>query len=133
MSLYSLPGLDRWLTHDPADDGSQEAIDAIAEELVRDEDEVLDALVYQDEAAIAALHKAFMAGTDAGFLNSFDYPGFALHQELALCPNLSVAENLCLSSLPARRGFVDHAALRARASEMLATVGAPIEIGRAHV
>ena len=25
-----------------------------------------------------------MAGTDAGFLNSFDYPGFALHDEMAL-------------------------------------------------
>ena len=25
-----------------------------------------------------------MAGTDAGFLNSYDYPGFGLHQELAL-------------------------------------------------
>lgn len=25
-----------------------------------------------------------LAGTDAGYLNSFDYPGFALHQELAL-------------------------------------------------
>ncbi|WP_329605007.1 amidohydrolase family protein [Undibacterium flavidum] len=25
-----------------------------------------------------------MAGTDAGFLNSFDYPGIALHDEIAL-------------------------------------------------
>ena len=54
-----------------------------------------------DAAAIAARHAQFeseaavllmlqragvtiMAGTDAGFLNSFNYPGIALHQELAL-------------------------------------------------
>jgi imidazolonepropionase-like amidohydrolase len=54
-----------------------------------------------DAAAIAARHAQFeseaavlpmleqagvtiMAGTDAGFLNSFNYPGLALHQELAL-------------------------------------------------
>ncbi|MEO7521860.1 MAG: ATP-binding cassette domain-containing protein, partial [Gemmatimonas sp.] len=29
-----------------------------------------------------------------------------VHQELACCDNLSVAENLCLASLPATRGFV---------------------------
>ena len=36
---------------------------------------------------IPLLQKAgvtIMAGTDAGFLNSFDYPGFGLHDELAL-------------------------------------------------
>lgn len=54
-----------------------------------------------DATAIAARHAAFereaallpmlqaagvtiMAGTDAGFLNSFNYPGIALHEELAL-------------------------------------------------
>lgn len=38
-------------------------------------------------AVIPLLRKAgvgIMAGTDAGFLNSFDYPGLGLHQELAL-------------------------------------------------
>ncbi|WCM28548.1 amidohydrolase family protein [Sphingomonas sp. QA11] len=43
---------------------------------------------YQKTAAVMPmLEKAgvtIMAGTDAGFLNSFDYPGLALHQELAL-------------------------------------------------
>jgi len=50
-----------------------------------------------------------------------------VHQELAFCPNLSVAENLCLGDLPRRAGFVDRAALRARARAMLATVGADID------
>ncbi len=50
-----------------------------------------------------------------------------VHQELAFCPNLSVAENLCLGDLPRRAGFVDRAALRARARAMLATIGADID------
>jgi ABC-type sugar transport system ATPase subunit len=50
-----------------------------------------------------------------------------VHQELAFCPNLSVAENLCLGDMPRRTGFVDRAALRARAKEMLATIHADID------
>src|SRR5436190_9381736 len=30
-----------------------------------------------------------------------------VHQELAFCPNLTVAENLCLGDMPRRGGFVD--------------------------
>src|SRR5262252_9291670 len=47
-----------------------------------------------------------------------------VHQELAFCPNLSVAENLCLGDLPRRAGFVDRGELRQRAKAMLATIGA---------
>ncbi|MBL9217491.1 MAG: sugar ABC transporter ATP-binding protein [Opitutaceae bacterium] len=50
-----------------------------------------------------------------------------VHQELAFCPNLSVAENLCLGDLPRRAGFVDRAELRKRAKAMLATIGADID------
>ena len=50
-----------------------------------------------------------------------------VHQELAFCPNLSVAENLCLGDLPRRAGFVNHPELRARARAMLATIGADID------
>ncbi|MEI8089982.1 MAG: sugar ABC transporter ATP-binding protein [Opitutaceae bacterium] len=50
-----------------------------------------------------------------------------VHQELAFCPNLSVAENLCLGDLPRRAGFVDRTALIARARSMLAAVGADID------
>ncbi len=50
-----------------------------------------------------------------------------VHQELAFCPNLSVAENLCLGDLPRRAGFVDRTGLRARARAMLATIGADID------
>ena len=64
----------------------------------------------------------------------FDGPRDALavgvgivHQELAFCPNLSVAENLCLGDLPRRAGFVDRGELRKRARAMLATIGADID------
>ncbi|AOS43549.1 Ribose import ATP-binding protein RbsA [Lacunisphaera limnophila] len=50
-----------------------------------------------------------------------------VHQELAFCPNLSVAENLCLGDLPRRAGFVQRGELRARAAAMLATIGADID------
>lgn len=53
-----------------------------------------------------------------------------VHQELAFCPNLTVAENLCLGALPARRGWVDRAALRRRASEMLESIEAEIDPDR---
>ena len=47
-----------------------------------------------------------------------------VHQELSFCPNLSVAENLCLASLPLRRAILDRAAMYARAARFLAEVGA---------
>ena len=51
-----------------------------------------------------------------------------VHQELAFCENLSVAENLCLGALPARRGFVQRAAMAERAELMLADIGAEIDV-----
>jgi ABC-type sugar transport system ATPase subunit len=50
-----------------------------------------------------------------------------VHQELAFCPNLSVAENLSLGSPPSRLGFVDRGALRERARAMLAEMEAVID------
>src|SRR5512138_214352 len=38
-----------------------------------------------------------------------------VHQELAFCPNLTVAENLCLGNLPQRGGFLDRRAMREKA------------------
>ncbi len=50
-----------------------------------------------------------------------------VHQELASCSNLSVAENLCLGKLPSRWTFVDRKAMHARAVELLANIGAEID------
>ena len=51
-----------------------------------------------------------------------------VHQELAFCPNLSVAENLCLGSLPTRAGWVDRGAVRARARELLAEIESDLDV-----
>ncbi|HET7221196.1 MAG TPA: sugar ABC transporter ATP-binding protein [Vicinamibacterales bacterium] len=53
-----------------------------------------------------------------------------VHQELAFCENLSVAENLCLGSLPTRNGFLSTAAMRARAEAMLAQIDVALDVRR---
>jgi len=55
--------------------------------------------------------------------------GVALvHQELAFCDNLSVAENVCLAALPSRRGIVSHATVRRQARSVLSSIGAAIDV-----
>jgi ABC-type sugar transport system ATPase subunit len=54
-----------------------------------------------------------------------------VHQELAFCENLSVAENLCLGALPTRRGFLSRAAMRRRAETMLAEIDVALDVERA--
>lgn len=51
-----------------------------------------------------------------------------VHQELAFCENLSVAENLCLSNLPAHSGFVAQRQMEARAEQALAAIGANLNV-----
>ncbi len=51
-----------------------------------------------------------------------------VHQELAFCENLSVAENLCLGGPPSRGAFFDREATTRRAKEMLEAIEAPIEV-----
>jgi len=46
-----------------------------------------------------------------------------VHQELALVPQLSVAENVFLGRYPAARGFVNYGDMRRRAHELLAGLG----------
>lgn len=53
-----------------------------------------------------------------------------VHQELAFCENLTVADNLSLGVLPRRWGFVDTAALRERARALLSAIGATIDPSR---
>ena len=42
-----------------------------------------------------------------------------VHQELAFCPNLTVAENLCLGQFPCRGGWVDRGRMREQARARL--------------
>jgi len=53
-----------------------------------------------------------------------------VHQELAFCPNLSVAENLCLGDLPVRRGVLSVDEMERRATAMLAEIGASMDVSR---
>ena len=50
-----------------------------------------------------------------------------VHQELAFCENLTVAENLCLGRLPARATFVSRRELLRRAREYLAAIQSKID------
>ncbi len=55
--------------------------------------------------------------------------GIALvHQELAFCPNLSVAENLQLGTTPQKFGFVDRARLAGRAQELMGEIGVDMDV-----
>ncbi|MEY2407531.1 MAG: ribose transport system ATP-binding protein [Verrucomicrobiota bacterium] len=51
-----------------------------------------------------------------------------VHQELAFCPNLTVAENLCLGALPSRLGWVDRSRMRSRAQELLGAIEADMDV-----
>jgi ABC-type sugar transport system ATPase subunit len=53
-----------------------------------------------------------------------------VHQELAFCDNLSVAENLCLGALPARGGWTDPGAMVRHAETMLAEIAPDIDVRR---
>src|SRR5438045_4541830 len=53
-----------------------------------------------------------------------------VHQELAFCPNMTIAENLCLGDLPDRAGWVDRARMRDRARAMLREIEAEIDVNR---
>ena len=51
-----------------------------------------------------------------------------VHQELAFCPNLSVAENLCLGDLPRTAGFVSRSRMRNAARHMLDEIEADLPL-----
>jgi ABC-type sugar transport system ATPase subunit len=51
-----------------------------------------------------------------------------VHQELAFCPNLTVAENLCLGDLPGHLGWLDRSRMREQARAMLAEIDAKLDV-----
>ena len=51
-----------------------------------------------------------------------------VHQELAFCSNLTVAENLCLGDLPQRAGWLDRRRMRAQARAMLDQIEADFDV-----
>ena len=85
---------------------------------------------------IAGIHQpnagtVFLRGQPVRFNSPLDAvrAGIGMvHQELCFCPNLTVAENLCLGSLPTRCGFLKRTEMRARARAMLAEIGADLDV-----
>src|SRR5262245_13664385 len=51
-----------------------------------------------------------------------------VHQELAFCPNMTVAENLCLGDMPRRAGWVDRSRMRDQARAMLDAIEADLDV-----
>ena len=88
---------------------------------------------------LAGIHRPDEGGVEVGGREvRFSGPRDALaagvgmvHQELAFCENLSVAENLCLGDLPTRRGLLTRRAMTARAEAMLARIGVRLDVTRA--
>lgn len=67
MSAY-----DRWKQTDPSDDGSQEAIDRIYDQLAVDGEAVDEAVAFLDDKLLPLLCDAFIAGTEAGWKKATD-------------------------------------------------------------
>lgn len=51
-----------------------------------------------------------------------------VHQELAFCPNLTIAENLCLGDLPKKFGVVSRDAMRRKARAMLKEIECDLDV-----
>ncbi|NBV21015.1 MAG: sugar ABC transporter ATP-binding protein [Proteobacteria bacterium] len=51
-----------------------------------------------------------------------------VHQELAFCPNLTIAENLCLGDLPKKFGVVNREEMRRKARVMLAEIECDLDV-----
>ncbi|WP_250563132.1 sugar ABC transporter ATP-binding protein [Sphaerisporangium fuscum] len=51
-----------------------------------------------------------------------------VYQEVNLCPNLSIAENICIGREPRRRGVIRWKQVRRRAGELLARVGLDLDV-----
>lgn len=88
---------------------------------------VIAGLHRQDSGTISLLGKTLEAGSlDASFRAGIRI----VHQELAQCPNLSVAENLCLHDLPTRAGRVDFKEMVRRAEELVHQLDSSIDVTR---
>ena len=77
--------------------------------------------------------RLFVHGSEVRFTNPRDALAAGVgmvHQELAFCDNLSIAENLLLGTMPTRRGLVWRAELGRRAAEMLAEIGSDLDVRR---
>ena len=83
----------------------------------------IDASGHEGRIEIDGVEQRFRSPLDA------KRAGVAIvHQELAFCPNLSVAENVCLSDLPQRGGRLDWRRLEEKAASHLDAIGADCDV-----
>lgn len=88
---------------------------------------VIAGLHKQDTGTISLLGQTLEPGSlDASFRAGIRI----VHQELAQCPNLSVAENLCLHDLPTRAGRVDFKEMVRRAEDLVHQLDSSIDVRR---
>jgi len=87
---------------------------------------VISGLHKQDQGVVSLEGRELTPGSiDASFAAGVRI----VHQELAQCPNLSVAENLCLQAIPrARFGLVDFRAMAARAERLVHPIEKVIDV-----
>mgnify|MGYP000196767165 CR=1 FL=1 len=87
---------------------------------------VIAGLHTQDEGVVTIAGRELKPGS---LEDAFDAGIRLVHQELAQCPNLSVAENLCLHDIPRTPlGLVDDRAMADRAARLLATLEPTIDV-----
>src|SRR5258707_1958564 len=88
---------------------------------------ILAGVYIADEGEIQIGGQPFQASTPLAARKQ----GIAMvHQELAFCPNLSVAENLCLGDLPRHAGWLDRRKMREQAKAMLDEIEADLDVDR---
>ncbi len=72
-------------------------------------------------------------GKPAQFRSPRDAAGAGIgmvHQELAFCPDLSVAENLCMGKYPRRLGLLSRRTMRQRAATLLQKIGVTLNVSQ---
>ena len=87
---------------------------------------------------LAGIHRAdegsmVIGGREAVFRSPADARAAGIgmvHQELAFCPDLSVAENLCMGRYPRRCGLVDREGMWREARRLLGQIGVELDVGR---
>ncbi|HEX2971874.1 MAG TPA: sugar ABC transporter ATP-binding protein [Tepidisphaeraceae bacterium] len=87
---------------------------------------------------LAGIHRAeagriLIAGQEVHFRSPADARAAGIgmvHQELAFCPDLSIAENLCMGHYPRRLGMVDRRAMADEARRLLQQIGVELDVTR---
>lgn len=89
---------------------------------------VIAGLHRQDEGAVSVAGVTLRPGS---LDDAYAHGVRIVHQELAQCPNLTVAENLCLHDIPTNAfGLVDRRAMNDRAAELVHRLEPAIDVTR---